>query len=213
MCCCLQHRLDAENEYYLDVATNKLYLWYNGTGTTPPSSVVVPTLADMIVINGSKGKPVQNVTLGPGLQLRDNRPTYMEPRTNPSGGDWALERQGAILLEGCEGCVIQGNRFHHLDSNAVMISGYNRGTVIRKNGEYTHTHTEREREREREREVEKPIEGLSFAWLLLAQDSVWLPSQSIVFTRIMHGRLPTFRGSHTESYATVLFPITYLTLR
>lgn len=48
-------------------------------------------------------------------------------------GDWALERQGAVLLEGCEGCVIEGNRFHHLDSNAVMISGYNRATVIRNN--------------------------------------------------------------------------------
>ena len=81
-------RLDAENEYFHDTTTNKLYLWYNGTGSTPPSSVVVPTLADMIVVNGSKAAPVQNITLGPGLQLRDNRPTYMEPRTNPSGGDW-----------------------------------------------------------------------------------------------------------------------------
>ena len=46
----------------------------------------------------------------------------MEPRTNPSGGDWALERQGALLLEGCVGCVIKGNSFHHLDTNAVFLS-------------------------------------------------------------------------------------------
>ena len=123
--------LDAENEYFFDRATSKLYLWFNGTGV-PPSTVVVPTLADMIVVNGTKEQPVKNISIV-GLQLRDNRPTYMEPRTNPSGGDWALERQGAILVQGCEGCIIAGNFFHHLDSNAVMLSGYNRDTIVRNN--------------------------------------------------------------------------------
>jgi hypothetical protein len=51
--------------------------------------VVVPALADLIVVKGTKEAPVHNVTIR-GLQFRDNRPTYMEPRTNPSGGDWAL---------------------------------------------------------------------------------------------------------------------------
>eukprot|EP00966_Prymnesium_polylepis_P226940 5250770-Prymnesium_polylepis.2 len=30
----------------------------------------------------------------------------MEPRTNPSGGDWALEREGAVRLEGTEAVTI-----------------------------------------------------------------------------------------------------------
>ena len=97
--------------YFYDSKTAELYLYYNGTGTPPPE-VVVPTLSDMIVVKGTKEAPAHNITIGPGIQFRDNRPTYMEPRTNPSGGDWALERQGAVLLEGCVGCVIEGNSFH-----------------------------------------------------------------------------------------------------
>lgn len=127
----------------------------------------------MIVMKGTKAAPVHNVTIGPGLQFRDNRPTCkhrqqhallhhmpllrvfapsdcpntmdfmlnlmnfiladMEARTNPSGGDWSLERQGAVLLEGCVGCEITGNSFHHLDTNAVFLSGFNRDTKIIKN--------------------------------------------------------------------------------
>jgi hypothetical protein len=30
------------------------------------------------------------------------RPTFMDPRSNPSGGDWSLERSGAILIENSE---------------------------------------------------------------------------------------------------------------
>ena len=97
--------------YFYDSKTAELYLYYNGTGTPPPE-VVVPTLSDMIVVKGTKEAPAHNITIGPGIVFRDNRPTYMEARTNPSGGDWALERQGAVLLEGCVGCVIEGNSFH-----------------------------------------------------------------------------------------------------
>merc|ERR1719424_1772094 len=54
----------------------------------------------------------------------------MEPRTNPSGGDWALERSGAVMLNGTAGCTVENNRFVHLDSNAVFLSGFNRHAHI-----------------------------------------------------------------------------------
>jgi hypothetical protein len=125
--------LDQPNEYFFDAKTNDLHVWYNGTTALPPSSITVPRLANIFVVKGTKETPVKNITIGPGLQFVDTRPTYMEPRTNPSGGDWALERSGAVLLEGCESCEVKWNSFHHLDGNAVFLSGYNRDTLIYNN--------------------------------------------------------------------------------
>jgi len=59
--------------------------------TLPPEDVVVPTLANMIEILGSQAAPVENITIR-GLTFTANRPTFMESRSNPSGGDWSLER-------------------------------------------------------------------------------------------------------------------------
>ena len=54
----------------------------------------------------------------------------MEPRTNPSGGDWALEREGAVRLEGTEGATVSHCLFQRLDSNAISINGYNRYATV-----------------------------------------------------------------------------------
>ena len=123
--------LDAPNEFFFDVTTNELRLVYNGTGS-PPTEVEVPTLATLIAMHGSLGHPVANVTLE-GITFRDTRPTFLEARGTPSGGDWALERIGAIELEGSEDVAVRGCRFTHLDSNALLLSGYNRRTLISAN--------------------------------------------------------------------------------
>merc|ERR1719150_1277716 len=54
--------LDAENEFFYDQHSKRLYLIYNGTGS-PPNQVVVPTLTNMIEMRGDKHKPVRNITL------------------------------------------------------------------------------------------------------------------------------------------------------
>ena len=77
--------LDAPNEFYFDKTSKELYLYYNGTGT-PPSTVEVPQLAELIVIQGTKQTtaaiagedPVSNVTFE-GITFTGQRPTYMEP--------------------------------------------------------------------------------------------------------------------------------------
>jgi hypothetical protein len=84
--------LDAPNEFYYDKASKELYLFYNGTGT-PPSSVEVPSLAELIVMQGTKqmtidvagANPVSNVSFE-GITFTGQRPTYMEPHGLPSGG-------------------------------------------------------------------------------------------------------------------------------
>jgi len=80
-------------------------------------------------IQGSQAMPAVNITIS-GIKFTANRPTFMEPRTNPSGGDWALERMGAIFIEGTEGVAVTNNVFERLDSNAVFLSGYNYKTSV-----------------------------------------------------------------------------------
>lgn len=46
------------------------------------------------------------------------------------GGDWALERLGAVLLEGTVGFTIANCTFTRLDGNAVFLSGYNRNATV-----------------------------------------------------------------------------------
>ncbi len=45
-------------------------------------------------------------------------------------GDWALDRFGAIFLQGTEGVVMDNCIFERLDGNGVMVSGYNRNATV-----------------------------------------------------------------------------------
>ena len=40
----------------------------------------------------------------------------------PSGGDWALQRSGAVFLQGTERCTVASNEMVRLDGNAVFVS-------------------------------------------------------------------------------------------
>ena len=51
----------------------------------------------------------------------------------PSGGDWALQRSGAVFLQGTERCTVAGNEMVRLDGNAVFVSAYNRNATIAHN--------------------------------------------------------------------------------
>jgi hypothetical protein len=51
--------------------------------------------------------------------------------TTPSGGDWALNRNGAVFVEGSERMVVQGCTFRRLDGTALMLSGYNRNATVK----------------------------------------------------------------------------------
>ena len=92
--------LDAANEFYFDKQNSYLYFYPNTTSTKPDSTVVVPALDTLISITGSQDEPVVRVTLS-GLEFTATRPTYMDARTNPSGGDWALERYTYVVACVC----------------------------------------------------------------------------------------------------------------
>ena len=131
----VMEELDSPNEWFFDEDSKTLYFFYNATsGTEPPSNTlyVVTQLKTLILINGSMSDPIQNITIS-GINFRDTAYTYMDPHGMPSGGDWALQRMGALFLEGTENVTIEHGIFERLDGNAIMVSGYNRNTTIQYN--------------------------------------------------------------------------------
>ena len=52
-------------------------------------------------LKGTKADPVKDVTIE-GLVIRDTAATGLDAHGMPSGGDWAIVRSGAVLLEGTE---------------------------------------------------------------------------------------------------------------
>ena len=77
-------------------------------------------------------KPVTDVSLV-GITYSGAAYTYMEPHGVPSAGDWALDRYGAIFLQGTEGAMISGCSIERVDGNGVMVSGYNRNATMKHN--------------------------------------------------------------------------------
>lgn len=86
----------------------------------------------LFIIVGTQKKPAHHIAIK-GLTIRDTAFAYFEPHGLPSGGDWALQRQGAITLIGTEGIDVSDNLFSRLDGNAIFIGGYNRDMTIESN--------------------------------------------------------------------------------
>jgi hypothetical protein len=122
--------LDHTGEFFFDSKASELYLFHNGTGAPPAETeVIVPQIRTLINISGTQWDPVQDLTID-GLVFKSARYTYMDPHGVPSAGDWALDRNGALFLQGTENLKVQNSVFERLDGNGVMISGYNRNATV-----------------------------------------------------------------------------------
>jgi len=80
-------------------------------------------------VSGTQWDPVKGVSFK-GITYTASAPTFMDPHGVPSAGDWALDRVGAIFLQGTESAKFEGCNFTRLDGNAVMVSGYNRNATV-----------------------------------------------------------------------------------
>ena len=100
-------------EYFYDVRTHKLYYNPNATsdGPTGNEAWVATKLRTLINISASMEQPAVNITIA-GLTFADTRYTYLDPHGMPTGGDWALQRSGAITAEGTVGLAITENGTH-----------------------------------------------------------------------------------------------------
>ena len=107
---------------------------HNGTGPPPRSArFVAPQLDTLVAVAGTQLAPVKALTLR-DLTFTATREGMLDGRwATPSGGDWALNRNGAVFVEGSEGLVVERCTFTRLDNTALFLSRYNRGANITAN--------------------------------------------------------------------------------
>jgi hypothetical protein len=92
--------LDYPGEFYHDKGEGKLYHWYNGTGAPPTTTkVVAPQKQVLVNLTGTQWEPVTDINMT-NIKYTASSYTYMNPHAVPSAGDWALDRFGAIFLQG-----------------------------------------------------------------------------------------------------------------
>lgn len=125
--------MDTPGEFYFNKSTRTLYYYNNDTSGIDGQTFDATNLKVLFNYTGeSMAKPVKNVQIR-GMTLRDTELTYLDPHGMPSGGDWALDRIGAIYLDNTEDIMISDNLFTRLDGNGVSINRYNRNVTIYKN--------------------------------------------------------------------------------
>ena len=124
--------LDAPGEWFHDVVSRQLYLWWNATaGTPPPANVTLAATQAQVLFNatGTQALPIVNISFL-GLGFRDTAHTLFEPHGHPSSGDWALQRTAALFFQGTVGVTISGCVFERFDGLGVFFSGYARNASV-----------------------------------------------------------------------------------
>eukprot|EP00037_Helgoeca_nana_P007698 m.69925 g.69925 ORF g.69925 m.69925 type:complete len:224 (+) comp18448_c0_seq2:1623-2294(+) len=131
----VREELDFPMEFFYDRKEMKLYFVANTSAGPQHQTFEVPVLQDLIKVIG--GAPTRGTHRTPvvgfkllGIGVKDAALTYFEAHSMPSGGDWALQRMGAIFFENTIGSAVRGCRFTRNDGIAVMLSGYNREAVL-----------------------------------------------------------------------------------
>ena len=122
--------LDDALEFYYDEKSHTLYFQPNSTDGAPSGTrLAAPVLQQLLAVRGSQTAPVRDVIIR-GVTFRDAAPTFLEPHSVPSGGDWALSRTAALFAEGTLGLQVFDCDFERNDGNALMLSGYHRGAAV-----------------------------------------------------------------------------------
>jgi hypothetical protein len=124
--------------------SSKILFYYpnrtdSGAQGLPPRAEHFAATRTKVLFNvtGSSASPVAGLTIR-GIEIRDTALTYYgtdaaSKHGMPTGGDWALERAGAVLLEGTAGATVAQCLFERIDGNGIFLSNWNRNATLAHN--------------------------------------------------------------------------------
>ena len=137
--------LDVPGEWYHDVLERKLY-YFPVSASTPDTTfdasteVVAAQLSTVIRVGGAAGgadpaasgiwsPPAAGIVLE-GLTITETRTTTLDRYEVPSGGDWAVARLAALVLENAEDITVKRCVFDQVGGNAVLLSNHVANSTI-----------------------------------------------------------------------------------
>eukprot|EP01065_Artemidia_motanka_P001873 TRINITY_DN10870_c0_g4_i7.p1 TRINITY_DN10870_c0_g4~~TRINITY_DN10870_c0_g4_i7.p1 ORF type:complete len:835 (+),score=316.39 TRINITY_DN10870_c0_g4_i7:49-2553(+) len=129
----IREELDAPQEWFYDDKEDVLYLYPNGTAKTPAAlskaDVVAPILDSLIRVQGAPGAPAKGITVE-GMEFTETRATFLDQYEMPSGGDWTLHRNAALLVQDAENVTVSNCVFNQTGGNGVLFSNHVEGSSV-----------------------------------------------------------------------------------
>lgn len=127
----IREELDAEHEWFLDHAANKLYLMPAAGVDLSAATVEVGELDQLVTLTGaSSSSPVHDISFTNFHFQRTHRTLFNSTFINLSRGDWSVVAKGAAHVTNGERITITGSSFTGLGGNGVYIEGYNEDIEI-----------------------------------------------------------------------------------
>ena len=117
--------LDADREFFFDHGSRLLS--YKAPTNDTANFIVASNLANLLKISdGADDVALLN------LRFTQTRPTFLEAYRVPSGGDWSIHADAAIVASNVTDFRIQDSVFTSIGGNAVLLqAGVNRTTIKR----------------------------------------------------------------------------------
>lgn len=127
----IREELDAENEWFLDRAANKLYLKPAAGVDVTASSIEVGELDELVTLTGSSpADPIHDITFENLKFERTHRTLFNNEFVNLSRGDWSVVRKGAATVKNSLNVTFTKSSFTDLGGNGIFLDGFNEGTAI-----------------------------------------------------------------------------------
>ena len=117
--------LDSPREWFYDPADGILYYYPEDGDDLSAMNFEISGTEELFRIVGAKNIAFENLTF-----TGTSRTMFTVPHERPLRGDWAIQRTGAVYAENAENLTFRHCRFRDLGGNALMFSGYHRGSLI-----------------------------------------------------------------------------------